>query len=222
MSRPRLLDLFCCEGGAAAGYHAAGFDVLGVDVEPQPRYPHTFVEGDAIDFAIEHGSEYDAIHASPPCQVHSVTGRYTPGDDRGHVDLVGPTRSALETTGRPWVIENVVGAPLRTDLRLCGTGFGLKLIRHRIFESNVYLGLAPPCSHASKMQRPHNKFTGDPADWHGEYVSPTGNPNARKGSLRQWREEMRMPWASRHGVTQAIPPAYAEFIGRALIAHLAA
>lgn len=109
MTRPRLLDLFCGAGGCSAGYDRAGFDVTGVDVVPQPRYPFAFHQGDALEYVAAHGHEYDAIHASPPCQSYTPLRALSP--DKEYPDLVAVTRAALEATGRPWVIENVPGAP---------------------------------------------------------------------------------------------------------------
>ena len=140
----RLLDMFCGQGGAAMGYADAGFDeIVGVDLAAQPRYPFTFVHGDALEYCRLHGHEFDAVHANPPCQVHSVLAHFaTPGK---HLDLIAETRAALTGTGRPWVIENVPGAPLVAPVMLCGTMFGLGFLdeqgwvmlrRHRLFETN--------------------------------------------------------------------------------------
>lgn len=137
--KPKLLDLFCKAGGAGMGYHRAGFEVVGVDIEPQRRYPFTFVKADALAYAAAHGYAYDAIHASPPCQAHSII---TPKYARDkHVDLIPHTRWMLESLGLPYVIENVAGArdALRNPIMLCGSQFGLKVYRHRLFESNVFL-----------------------------------------------------------------------------------
>ncbi|MDX2708037.1 SAM-dependent methyltransferase, partial [Streptomyces sp. PA03-6a] len=141
--RPRLLDAFCCQGGASTGYRLAGFDVTGIDIHPQPRYPFNFVQGDAVAFIREHGAEFDVIHASPPCQLYSLTHRI---QRRDHPDLIAPTRKALETTGRPWVIENVEDArgELRDPVTLCGAAFGLHTYRHRLFETGGGLTLTPP------------------------------------------------------------------------------
>lgn len=214
----RLLDLFCCQGGAAAGYALAGFsEIVGVDLEPQPRYPYTFVEGDALAFARERASAFDAIHASPPCQAYSQTLHY--GATKTYPDLLAPTIELLDEIGIPYVIENVVGAPLRVDVMLCASAFGLRMRRHRIFQSNVPLGLAPPCNHWSRAGAPSKGQ--DPDRFRpGVFVSPAGNPNKRKGSLREWIEVMGTPWMDRHGVTQAIPPAYTEFLGRKLLAAI--
>jgi DNA (cytosine-5)-methyltransferase 1 len=136
MSAPRLLDLYCGAGGCSVGYSRAGFEVTGVDIKPMPRYPFAFHQADALEFLAEHGHEYDAIHASPPCQ------RYSRGSKQSHTghlhpDLIGATRSALLATGRPYVIENVADAyrTLRAGLLLCGAMFpGLRTYRHRLFD----------------------------------------------------------------------------------------
>src|SRR5262245_17239275 len=152
---PRLLDLFCGAGGAAMGYHRAGFDeIVGVDIKPQPRYPFTFVQGDALEYVKAHGEEFDAIHASPPCQAFSsmTRGRWK---DRKHPNYIATVRELLGETGRPWVIENVPGSPLYTmqTMQLCGTQFSLQtsegsqLRRHRWFESPFIFSLMPPCTH---------------------------------------------------------------------------
>jgi DNA (cytosine-5)-methyltransferase 1 len=219
VTRPLLLDLFCCEGGAAMGYHRAGFDVIGVDIKPQPLYPFTFVQADVLGADVKAmlwPERFDAIHASPPCQAYSQNTQTTPGAQSRHPDLVGQTRSLLEATGLPYVIENVEGAPLRRDLLLCGSMFGLQTRRHRVFEFGGWLML-------SGLQCAHRR--------QGRTVDVTGNPGGRNATDRKGypikyrdaahaREVMEMPWASGHGCTQAIPPAYTEWIGRQLIAQL--
>lgn len=171
--RPRLLDLYSCAGGAAMGYHRAGFDVYGVDKDAQPRYPFAFHQGDAlvvlrrlvlgeaVPFTHRDGTvewltlaDFDVIHASPPCQIYSITNAMTRTD---HPDLLAPTRDVLVAIGKPYVIENVPGAPMRDYMVLCGSEFGLRandvdgvplaLRRHRWFESNVWLFGAGGCKH---------------------------------------------------------------------------
>lgn len=149
MRRPRLLDLFCGAGGCAAGYAAAGWLVTGVDHRPMPRFPFEFIQADALEFVREHGAEYDAIHASPPCQRYSSTAALPNVKRERHVDLIAPTRDALAATGRPWVIENVERAPL-TGALLCGLSFGLKVFRHRIFESSGLLFEPPHQRHGAR------------------------------------------------------------------------
>ncbi len=216
MSRPLLLDLFCCEGGAAVGYHRAGFDVIGVDIDPQPNYPFEFVQADALapPFDI---ARFDAIHASPPCQAHSTI---TP-DKSKHVDLIPATRELLQKFNGPWVIENVEGArrSLVNPLRLCGSSFGLRVRRHRYFESNAHV-LSLPCHHRTQG-RPTGVYGDHPQNDH-EYLRPDGTRRGAKAvSDQDARDAMGMPWATWHGCTQAIPPAYTEFIGRQLIDQIA-
>src|ERR1700737_2665900 len=139
--RKRLLDLFCGAGGAAAGYAMVGFEVRGVDIQPQPRYPYRFVQADALDYPLD---DFDVVHASPPCQLYSVTHALW---RRDYPDLLSVMRTWLWASGKPFVLENVVGAPLPGSLLLCGTMFGLGVLRHRLFESNVLLFAPGACDH---------------------------------------------------------------------------
>lgn len=207
MNPPRLLDLFCCQGGASAGYVRAGFFVVGVDIDPQPHYPYEFHQADALKYLLEHHEEYDAFHASPPCQAHTNAQKI---QGNTHPDFIDATRAAFELIGKPWVIENVVGAPLRNPVMLCGPMFGLGTYRHRLFESNVRLK-AP--THAAHVV-PTTKMGRTPRE--GEYMHVVGNFS---GAHRA-REVMGMPWATRDGLREAIPPLYAEHVGRQLLAHL--
>lgn len=211
MNRPRLLDLFCCQGGASRGYVDAGFDVVGVDIDPQPRYPFKFHKADAREFFANHAHEFQAWHASPPCQAHTnaqkIQGRY-------HLDLIPPTRRMFEeannyrarngATAVPYVIENVPGSPLIDPVELCGEMFGLETYRHRLFETNW--GLTPP--EHPKHEKRTTKMGRAPVD--GEYMHVVGNFSG----VDKGREVMGMPWANRDGLREAIPPAYTEFIGQ--------
>lgn len=222
--RPRLLDLFCGAGGAAMGYHRAGFDVLGVDINPQPRYPFPFMQADALKI-LEHWwiqqevGAFQAIHASPPCQAH--TSLNVMWNAREHADLVGPTRDLLRQTGLPYVIENVVGAPLIEPFRLCGSSFGLgtdthELRRHRLFETNWGIGLVPPCGHSTM---PVLGIYGDHArDRRRARSVEDGQFRAAEG-LALAREALGIPWANWRELSQAIPPAFTEWIGERLIKH---
>ncbi|WP_328673449.1 SAM-dependent methyltransferase [Streptomyces sp. NBC_00322] len=201
--RPRLLDAFCCQGGAGKGYSDAGFDVTGIDIAPQPRYPFTFVQAEAVAFIREHGAEFDFIHASPPCQHDSECQRI-----RGnpHPDLIAPTRAALESTGRPWVIENVRGAvpKLREPVMLCGSMFGLETYRHRYFETGSGCTLTQPAhpghvTPQAKMGRPV------PPGYFGQYI---GNFSG----VGRARAVMRVPWMNRDGIRECVPPAYSQWI----------
>lgn len=207
--KPRLLDAFCCQGGAAAGYAAAGFEVTGVDINPQPRYPYAFIQAEAVGYILAHGHEYDAIHASPPCQHDSECQRI---QNRAHPDLIAPTRAALEATGRPFVIENVRGAApkLREPVLLCGPMFGVRTYRHRYFESGGGLTFTQPPHPAhtvpqAKMGRPV------PPGWYGQYV---GNFSG----VQTARQVMSVEWMNRDGIRECIPPAYTQWTGTHLLA----
>lgn len=217
MIRPRLLDLFCGAGGAGMGYFRAGFDVVGVDIVPQKRYPFTFVQADALEYVAAHGHEFDAIHASPPCQAFTSAQVLW---QREHPNLIPATRAALILTGAPYAIENVPGAPIRPDVTLCGTMFGLSipekhgyLRRHRHFElGGVWtLPLTSPCSH--------------PIGWrsigvHGHTGGRSVRSNNHGWSAADWRTAMQIDWMTRDELAQAIPPPYTEFIGRQLLAAI--
>lgn len=211
--RPRLLDLFCCQGGAAKGYADAGFDVTGVDTAPQPRYPYRFVQADAIAYVLEHGGEFDVIHASPPCQHDSDCQRL---QGNTHPDLIAPTRTALQATGRPWVLENVRGAvpKLLEPLLLCGPMFGVQTYRHRYFETGGSLTLNQP-QHPphlvpqAKMGRPI------PPGHYGQFVGNFSGVDLA-------RRVMGVPWMNRDGIRECIPPAYTHWIGTTALAFLAA
>lgn len=207
MTRPRLLDLFCCAGGAAMGYHRAGFDVVGVDIKPQPRYPFAFVQGDALEYAAAHGHEFNAIHASPPCQGYSrmrhITGREYPM-------MIEDVRNALRAAGKPYVIENVEDAPLIDDILLCGTMFGLKTFRHRKFEMSFFMMAPPHIMHAVFGKAAPQ---GRPTTVDRQYITVTGNFSG----IETAKQAMGIDWMSRPELSQAIPPAYTEYIGRHLI-----
>lgn len=219
-NRKRLLDLFCCAGGAAMGYHRAGFDVTGVDINPQPRYAgDEFVQADALEYVADHGREFDAIHASPPCQAHTTLtkGNVHRGIGRAHVDLIPATRAALEATGRPYVIENVTSAPVRPDVVLCGLAFGLRVFRHRLFELGGWAMLSP----AHPAHRGHRV-----AGWRhgirheGDMVAVYG-AGGGKGTVADWQAAMGIDWtADRTELAEAIPPAYTTYIGAHLLDHL--
>jgi DNA (cytosine-5)-methyltransferase 1 len=215
VSRPKLLDLFCGAGGCSVGYHRAGFDVTGVDIEPQPRYPFEFHQADALDVlaVADFLAGFDVIHASPPCQAYSVAAQSRRNDGHEYPDLLAPTRKLLALTGKPWVIENVPGAPMRPDFQLCGCQFGLKLRRERWFETN-WSGIT--------MSQPHHHD--------GPVVSVVGHGTPswvreRLGfnpSIEHYRAAMDINWMNRGELSQAIPPAYTEFIGAQLLDHVRA
>lgn len=220
----RLLDLFCCAGGAAVGYSRAGFEVVGVDIDPQPNYPFEFHQGDALALEEKWLDSFDAVHASPPCQSYSDLAKRNGNADEWP-RLIEPVRELLERTGKPWIIENVEGAPLRDPILLCGTMFPpLRVIRHRLFESNVDL-VAPP--HAPRKEHPL-VFTYDKRKPHfGQldqdvsFVQVTGGGNC---TMANARSAMGIDWMGRKvELNEAIPPAYTEFLGRQLVEaiHLA-
>lgn len=249
----RLLDLFCGAGGAGMGYYRAGFEVVGVDHKPQKRYPFEFVQGDALEYAAQHGHKFDAIHASPPCQAHS---RITPANSvHKHPDLIPDTRRVLGSLGLPYIIENVGGAPLQNAIMLCGSQFGLKVYRHRFFESNVYLMMpahqphrdnTPPAGHGVSdkgfisitsgghgipahllpvlqqiMER--NQAYIDRAGHSRSYVSAKGFISVTGngfGAGEYARFAMGIDWMTNKELSQAIPPAYTEYLGKQLMMYV--
>jgi DNA (cytosine-5)-methyltransferase 1 len=211
--RPRLLDLLCGAGGAAMGYHRAGFDVVGVDIADQPRYPFEFIRADALTFPLD---GFDAVHASPVCKRYSQITRTARLDGDVHPDQIPAIRERLVASGLPWVIENVEGAPLVDPIRLCGSAFGLDLRRHRLFESNVPL-TAPPCAHGWQTPRFHPNRRGRTALASVIDVSGHGS-GGPGGRVDDWRRAMGIPWMTRDELAQALPPAYTEHIGVQLLA----
>src|SRR3972149_4281602 len=203
----KLLDLFCGAGGAGMGYHLAGFDVVGVDINPQPNYPFEFVQGDALEYLLLHGRRFDVIHASPPCQAYSEA---TPIEQRAsHPDLIDPVRNALLETGKPYIIENVENArgKLRNPMMLCGTMFGLKVWRHRYFEICPILAMSPAtCQH---IGRP---VVINP----GSNARRGRNDQRRRHHIVEYREAMQISWMTSTEIIEAIPPIYTKYIGGVL------
>lgn len=215
----RILDLYCGAGGAAMGYWWAGFEVIGVDIEKQPNYPFTFIQMDALEVLRDVPPAFDAIHASPPCQAYSVLGTQQRGRDVKllHPALIEPTRELLIQTGLPYVIENVVGSPLIDPVKLCGSSFGLDLRRHRLFETNWDLnGLN--CDHSWQKPRwpSFDKRKKNLMSTVQVYGGPkiTGLAPGEEKALRE--KAMGIDWMSWYELTQAIPPAYTQFIGKQL------
>ncbi len=216
--KPRLLDLFCGAGGAAVGYARAGFEVVGVDLVAQPHYPFEFWHDDALK-ALENGwSDFDVIHASPPCQAYSALSSLT---DKEYPELYKPTRNLLREIGLPWVIENVIGAPYRSGFVLCGSMFGLRIRRHRNFETS-HLMFAPRCDHEWQNDRIYPALNGADRKRGGRsgIMGVYGNGGDKRADL--WPEAMGIDWMTRQELTQAIPPAYTEWIGHQLLTHLEA
>ncbi|MCP9945422.1 DNA methylase [Streptomyces somaliensis] len=220
--RPRLLDLYACAGGAAMGYHRAGFDVTGVDIVPRPNYPFPLIQGDALDvlaglIASGEIERYAFVHASPPCQAAcalTIGTNRSQGWGGDHVDLVAPTRKLLDTTGLPYAIEQPNGrAKIRKDLTLCGEMFRLGVIRHRNFELGRW----------SIEQPAHPKHRGRVRGWRhgrfhdGPYVAAYGNGGG-KPSVSELQDAMGIDWTDvREELTEAIPPAYTRHIGTAFL-----
>jgi len=209
--KPVLCDLFCGGGGATCGYQRAGFFVIGVDISPQPRYcGDLFIQGDALDFIQQNHPGISIYAASPPCQGYSATHTLPWNRSKFYPDLLPLTREKLIESGIPFVIENVVGAPMRVDVMLCGTMFGLRVLRHRWFEISVPVPiLTPPCAHNGSVKN-------------GDYVCAvgTGARNSVKhgavapyATKSQIQAAMGIDWMTRKEMVQAVPPAYTEFNG---------
>lgn len=237
MSRPRLLDAYCCEGGAARGYDLAGFDVFGVDLFKhtndkgqrvgfsQARYPYPSHQGDAVEFIKAHGHEFDAIHASPPCQHASAGTRAMRAHGKSdHPALVEPTRDALIATGKPYVIENVKGAALLAPIVLCWSMFrtmlewdpdervSVRMERHRLFESNVPISAPAPCHHPAEIQV---------AGSYGAAQRTIAGAKIRGGgyvpSKALQERLLGIDWMTERGLHQSLPPVYTRHIGRQLL-----
>jgi DNA (cytosine-5)-methyltransferase 1 len=214
----RILDLFCGAGGAGMGYHLACPDaeIVGIDLHPQKRYPFTFIQADAVEYLQYFGEDYDFIHASPPCQLFSgmITIRPDKEERRAqHVNLIPEVRQLLLDLKKPYVIENVPGArsELRSPVQICGTIFGLRVIRHRLFETNFRV-IPPGCKHEGSVID-------------GSYFTVVGNGGGKAwidkdrtlhapapGSADDWRQAMGIDWMTKYQLTQAIPPAYTQYL----------
>jgi DNA (cytosine-5)-methyltransferase 1 len=216
--KPRLLDLFCCAGGAAVGYARAGFEVVGVDISPQPNFPFEFHQADALNLNRDWVLSFDAIHASPPCQSYSDLAKRN-GNGHEWPRLIEPVRELLQSSGKPWIIENVEGAPLHSPILLCGTMFKeLRVIRHRLFESNIDLAAPPhiprrehPLVFTHDKRKPHH----GKLDQDRSFVQVTGGGNC---TMENARNAMGIDWMTRKvELNESIPPAYTEFLGKQLI-----
>jgi DNA (cytosine-5)-methyltransferase 1 len=207
---PAILELFCGAGGSAVGYERAGFSVTGVDHLEQPRYAgQNFVRAEAFEYLANNWWKFDAIHAGPPCQRYSPMTGCIPGRRMEHPDHIPRLRAWLRYYGKPYVIENVPGAPLLNPVVLCGTMFGKQLYRHRLFETNF--AVKPP-------KHPFHTVTAvHPSDWKpGLVMSVVGNC----APIEHAREIMGIPWMNGDELRNAIPPFYTEYIGAALLRHL--
>ena len=210
------------------GYHRAGFDVVGIDIKPQPRYPFPFIQADALKPPVDLKA-FDVIHASPPCQA--FTALKSMWNSREHPELVEPTRKMLIESGKPWIMENVVGAPLINPMVLCGTMFGLttedqraELRRHRLFESRDVFALLPPCQHNAPMvigvYGGHGRDRRRSVGVYGHAGGKSVRDGAQQFSTKQRSEAMGIKWMTGNELSQAIPPAYTEFIGRQLLSSI--
>ncbi|MCR6712900.1 MAG: DNA cytosine methyltransferase [Demequina sp.] len=210
-SRPRLLDLFCCAGGAGMGYHRAGFEVVGVDIDEQPNYPFEFIRSDALKLDPEFVASFDAVHASPPCQSYSDLARRN-GNAHMWPRLIEPVREMLRATGLPYVIENVEGAPLRNPAVLCGTMFPpLRVIRHRLFEANFEIPLPPHGKHPLVFTHDKRKGHYGKLDQDTSFVQVTGGGNC---TVANARDALGIDWMTKNELNESIPPAYTEYIGK--------
>lgn len=215
--KPILLDLFCGAGGAAMGYHRAGFDVVGVDIKPQPHFPFEFIQSDweeplhVLPGLWEREGRPYAIHASPPCQRYSLmTKRWARSNN--HPNLINPVREHLETIGAPFIIENVMGAPLVNTTMLCGSMFGLgaegyQLRRHRLFEP-----------HGFNLRSPHKcNHEGQALPVYGHPGGSSKRDGLKFPSAAVWRVGMEIYWMTVPELAASVPPAYTEWVGTSLM-----
>ena len=211
MGDPLALDLFCGAGGAAYGLRQAGYCIVGVDIKPQPRYPFLFVQADALRLPFDL-SIFEFIWASPPCQDYSSL-KSLATKKRGK--LIPAVRSMLEASGKPYVIENVVGSELKDPIRLCGSMFGLGVWRHRLFECKPPVVFVPECSHSLCPEPIDVTGTGGP--FHGTRKKAGGGISRKPTNLAHARQVMGIDWMTRPELSQAIPPAYSKFIADAML-----
>ncbi len=205
LAQVRVLDLFCCAGGSARGFHDAGFvDITGVDIDPQPNYPYRFIQAEALAFLREYWEEFDFVNLSPPCQGYSCLKNSPHVDLSKYPKLVPELRQILEGTGKPYMIENVPGAPMIDPVILEGPKFGLGVIRKRLFEISPRIEIKVPNTRRSGTVK------------NGDYVTVAGNGEDGSNSKAEWERAMKIDWMSKAELRQAIPPAYTEFLGKHL------
>lgn len=224
MTRPLLIDLFCKAGGAAKGYYRAGFDILGVDIDPQPNYPYPFERADVWGLPPRFFSAADAVHASPECQGYTLL-RHAKGA-KGRPQEIGRCRSMLQALAVPYVIENVQAAAfdMIEPIRLCGSMFGLgaqghQLQRHRLFESNIAISAPGKCAHTTPV-----------IGVYGGHARNRAAGKGGRGTRDVWEgghgaaagEALGIDWMTLDELSEAIPPAFTEHLGRQLLAHIQA
>lgn len=216
-SKFRILDLFCGAGGAGAGYKKAGFDVVGIDINPQPNYPFEFIQANALEIDLSFVSSFDAVHASPPCQSYSDLAKRN-GNADAWPRLITPVRNLLVRSELPYIIENVEGAPLLHPVVLCGTMFlGLRVLRHRLFEANFPIVTPPHGNHPKVHTFDRRKSHFGKTDEWKDFVQVTGGGNC---SIASARDAMGIKWMCKNEINEAIPPAYTHLIGKCLLAYL--
>ena len=213
----RLLDLFSCAGGAGMGYHRAGFKVVGVDIDPQPNYPFEFIQANALTLDEDFLASFDAIHASPPCQSYSDLAKRN-GNAHLWPRLIERVREMLQGTGLPYIIENVEGAPLLDPIVLCGTMFPpLRVIRHRLFESNIKLVAPTHGKHPLVFTMDKRKNHYKKLDQNVSFVQVTGGGNC---SIANAKDALGIDWMTKYELNESIPPAYAAYLGNQLMRYL--
>lgn len=221
MEKPVIYDLFCKAGGAGMGYARAGFEIIGIDIEPQPNYPFKFYRGDVRK--IVNWGKAVAVHASPVCKVHTSLKAFS---WTHHENQIPWTRELLESSGLPYVIENVPGAPLDSPVTLCGSMFGLGVRRHRLFELGKWSMDQPACDHAKQNREspgyPVKRYhSGKPEIVISPVIGVYGRGQGLgSGEVGLWRQAMGIDWMTRDEMSQAIPPAYTELIGKQLLEYL--
>lgn len=204
-----LLDLCCGAGGATLGYMRAGFNVIGVDINPQPRYPGLFIHANALLADYEFLANFDVIHASPPCQAYCTVNAFAKKQGKEYPDLIEPMRRLLIASGLPYIMENVPNAPLRPDICLSGTMFGLGVIRRRVFETNTGIRKADNM----RDVREGSVLT-------GEYLTVAGGGQGWTRALKHQRAAMGIGWMNADELNESIPPAYTQWIGYQLLGIL--
>lgn len=210
MKKLKLLDLYCCGGGAGFGYEQAGFKVTGIDIEPQPKHRGLFIQADAIEYLKKHYQDYDVIHASPPCQAYSMASMQFRKAGKKYVDLIEETRQELIKTGKPYIIENVPDSPLINPIVLCGAMFGMKTYRHRLFESNIQIEQPLHPAHNA----PNAKMGRKPKE--GEFIQYVGHFSG----VKMVQDMTGLHWLGQYELAQSIPPQYTKYIGEQVIKYI--